>query len=115
MKQPMRLIPLLLCSLSIVSSCAKFTIADANKFQKGMEPAVAMALASKGPYKFLSNPAMHLDIQVYKIAMGDYQSDYFVAFKDNKLYYWGFPYEFSRHSDPFINDIWRWAMEELKK
>lgn len=74
-----------------------------------------MALASKGPYKFLSNPAMHLDIQVYKIAMGDYQSDYFLAFKDNKLYYWGFPYEFSRHSDPFINDIWRWAMEELKK
>jgi hypothetical protein len=29
----------------------------------------------------------------------------FFAFVDNQLYYWGYPYEFNRHGDPFVNEI----------
>jgi hypothetical protein len=36
---------------------------------------------------------------------GGISGDYYLVFKDSKLMYWGYPYEFNRYPDPIYNEL----------
>ncbi len=42
-----------------------------------------------------------------------YYNQYYYAFKNDSLIYWGYPYEFLRHSNPLIRDIAIEAVDSL--
>ncbi|MBW1743367.1 MAG: hypothetical protein JRJ47_08040 [Deltaproteobacteria bacterium] len=63
----------------------------------------------------LTEPSDSIEIQSYILSSGDYRSDYFLAFKDNKLIYWGYPHEFARVDDPYINEIGEKGVIRLKE
>ncbi len=62
-----------------------------------------------------SDPTAKLLIHVYILSVGDYKSDYFLAFRNDRLVYWGYPHEFARSSDPYLNEIGKVAVEEYLK
>ena len=115
MKNRISILALCLVVLAGLSSCKQFGIGDANKMQRSMTQAQALDLASKGPRDTYKNAALNLDVQVYALSMGNVTSDYLLAFKNDKLIYWGYPYEFMRHSDPAIVEIGRWTVEKIEK
>jgi len=53
-----------------------------------------------------------VDVRVFKKLNGQDISFYFIAFSDGKLLYWGYPYEFARHSDKFINQVGKLAYQK---
>lgn len=62
-----------------------------------------------------SEPTAKMLIHVYILSVGDYKSDYFLAFRNDRLVYWGYPHEFARSSDPYLNEIGKVAVEEYLK
>jgi hypothetical protein len=80
-----------------------------------MTPEYVESVVAKGPYHTMTMPKGNSFIQVFKIHIGDYESDYLAVYQDGKLKYWGFPYEFLRHHDTQLNEIGAWAVEEIKK
>lgn len=103
-----------------LASCAKFTLSDSNKIQKGMAPAQVNDIVSKGPEKefmmsIYTAPSKKYFVQVYDIQVGSYNSDYFAVYENDKLLYWGYPYEFNRHPDPLLNEIGKTAVAEYEK
>ena len=56
---------------------------------------------------------MSIKVRVFSRKEG--YSQVYVAFVDNRLYYWGYPYEFNRHSDPLINKIGHLAYKKNNK
>jgi len=54
-------------------------------------------------------------IVAYKRGFYPNYYDYFVAYEDNKVIFWGYPYEFNRHENPLINEIGLKALEEYNE
>lgn len=80
-----------------------------------MTPEYVESLVTKGPYYTTTMPKYNIFIQVFKIHIGDYKSNYIAMYQDGKLKYWGFPYEFLRHQDAQLNEVGAWVMEEINK
>ncbi len=102
------------------TSCVRFSLGDANKIQKGMTSSEVNGIVSKGPVKdfmmtIYSSPSKKYFVQVYDIHVGNYNSDYFAVYENEKLLYWGYPYEFNRHPDPLLNEIGKTAVAEYEK
>ena len=53
--------------------------------------------------------------QVFEIDLGSYSALYLAVYSDDKLLYWGYPYEFNRHPDPLLNEIGKTAVAEYEK
>jgi hypothetical protein len=53
----------------------------------------------------MNDSSIKVQVCTYRLSSGDYSSDYFLAFRDEKLVYWGYPHEFARSTDPTINEI----------
>lgn len=95
---------------ALMASCTSFTVANANKFQKGMSPSQVEDIASKGPKKTVaftlpSEPSATFKALVFSLSIGSATADYYAVFEDEKLLYWGHPYEFNRYPDPRMNAI----------
>ena len=54
------------------------------------------------------------EVHSYTLSTGDYTSNYFLAYQNNLLIYWGYPHEFARSKDPLLNEIGRKAARKLK-
>jgi hypothetical protein len=101
-------------------SCVQFTPATLDKFQKGMTIAQTLDITPMSPrHEFTislpSDASAKLLVHTYILSIGEYKSDYFLAFRNDKLVYWGYPHEFARSSDPYLNEIGKVAVEEYKK
>jgi len=99
----------------VLTSCSSFELSDANKLQKGMSPSTVLNTVSKGPDRVFdisipSRPNMKYTIYMFTLKLGGITADYIAAFNDDKLLYWGHPYEFNRYPDPVINEIGREAL-----
>jgi len=56
-----------------------------------------------------------IEILVYYIRYGEHTSTYFAAFSDEKLIFWGYPNEFARSYDPYINQVGKAAIAAYLK
>lgn len=104
----------------ILGACAHFTPETLDKFQKGMPLATTLNIAPIAPHTEMSitipsDAKSVYAIHVYVLSMGDYKSSYFLAFRNDKLVYWGYPHEFARSSDHYINEIGKIAVDEYEK
>jgi len=59
----------------------------------------------------LSDPNVKLDVFAYDRSDG-FLGIYFLAFRDGKLVFWGYPHEFARSTDPYINEIGKSALKD---
>lgn len=94
----------------VCASCTSFNMGDANRLRKGMSPDMVLGLVSKGPrttvtFTIPSEPRSRFSAQVYDLALGSAKADYYAVFENDKLIYWGHPYEFNRYPDPRMNEI----------
>lgn len=107
------------CSSSLIS-CFRFTLVDANAIQKGMARSEVAKIVTKGPVKEFeirlnSAQSNKYFVQFYEIASGGFLSDYFAVYENDKLLYWGYPYEFNRHPDTKLNEIGKELVAEFEK
>lgn len=108
----MKAIIALMLGALFLASCSSFELSDANKLQKGMTTAQVLNTVSKGPDDIFdihisSRPNVQYTIYKFTLKLGGITADYLAAFNDDKLLYWGHPYEFNRYPDPEINEIGR--------
>ncbi|MCX6139661.1 MAG: hypothetical protein NTX15_02330 [Candidatus Kapabacteria bacterium] len=101
---------------TLIVSCSSFNVADANKFQKGMSPEQVEGIASNGPkktvtFKLPAESTSTFTALVFDLSIGSASADYFAVFENNKLLYWGHPYEFNRYPDSRMNAIGKAAVE----
>jgi hypothetical protein len=98
---------MLLSVLSMVS-CVTVTLTDVGSLRKGMtmeEAKASLPLPPKNEFPVETGDTIQTQICTYVISSGNYSSNYFLAFRDNKLFFWGYPHEFARSADPLINEI----------
>lgn len=107
------------------------SLAEANRLQKGMTSANVTEVLSVEPRQTVtftvpqgSNNtiiALVFEMSVSRTSsdfsslfVSKPKSDYIAVFENDKLLYWGHPYEFNRHPDPRLNEIGRIAVEMTK-
>lgn len=125
---------LVICMISVVFvSCATSSmgLADTNRLQKGMTSAKVQEVLSVDPKSTVTfavpkGSNTTIVAMVFSMVVGSTndsfiaintskpKADYFVVFENDKLLYWGHPYEFNRHPDPRLNEIGRIAVEMTK-
>ena len=122
----MKIITLILfCTMSLLSCITNHRTSTHNlkAMQKGMTKIEAINQATKEPIKEFeialnSVPSKKYYILVYEITGyggGDYDSDYFVVFENDRLIYKGYPYDLNRHPNATLNEIGKIAVAEYDK
>jgi len=111
---------LLLVFPVIATSCMALTTFDTSDIKKGMSfPEVYTHLnvfEKRAFYVKVSSSAQHeYFVEAYRAGYHPNYYDYFVAYEDKRVLFWGHPYEFNRHENPLINEIGLKAMEEYNK
>ncbi|MCF7920884.1 MAG: hypothetical protein K9N06_13315 [Candidatus Cloacimonetes bacterium] len=53
------------------------------------------------------------EIQVYKLDSGGYLANYMLAYRNDELLYWGYPYEFARDKDPLLNEMGEKVIQQI--
>lgn len=95
--------------LLLLASCVQMTLKDAGKLTKGMsyEQVRAVLPVRERQTQLIRTSDKEVSIKIfhYIIHSGAQESNYFLAFKDDKLYFWGYLHEFNRASDSLANDI----------
>jgi hypothetical protein len=106
-----RILPVgLMIVILSITGCAHFSITDTNKLYKGMNVASVLQVVSKGPVDEFditspSDPSIVFHVLHFDMHQGGISGDYYLVFKDSKLMYWGYPYEFNRYPDPIYNEL----------
>jgi hypothetical protein len=99
---------LLACALAL-TSCATVTLTDVGNLRIGMTvEEVKSTLPIPPKYDFpveMADKTMQIQVLVYLLHSGDYASNYLLAFKNDQLFYWGYPHEFARSKESLINEI----------
>ena len=94
------------------------SVGELAVLRKGMEPSeVSSALKDKEPQFSLP---MVIDGQAYRVdayilSAGGYRSDYFLAYDEDRLMFWGYPHEFARSKNELINRMGRKGVEALEE
>ena len=113
-----RIITFLLVAATLVG-CASLNESDINRFIKGMSPDQVRSIATRKPYdtRTFTLPSMPGDrftvmFFTFEPIEDDGYLDYHVAFRNDKLFYWGYPYEFNRSPDTLLNAIGAAVVEQ---
>lgn len=102
------------CIAGMLSSCgmSRLYLQHIDQFDQGKTTQQVAELISKEPdLSFEITPASKSGntkkylIEQYTIWLGDYETPYLCAYEGGKLMYWGYPWEFTRHSNPVLNEI----------
>ena len=108
----------ILASISFFVSCARMTLSHVGRLRKGMTVQESQQVTNISPkYIFsldLSDGDEITEVHSYILSSGDYTSNYFLAYQNNLLIYWGYPHEFARSKDPLLNEIGRKAARKLE-
>lgn len=105
-----------LMALCIVS-CAYVQPLNINMLRKGMksDDIVNTALVKKYTTTLSTYPSVKAEFYVLNFHTTGIYGDYFLAFEDNELFFWGFPSDFARSYDPHVNEFGKAALKEYLK
>ncbi|NQW29839.1 MAG: hypothetical protein HQ472_04940 [Ignavibacteria bacterium] len=112
---------LLLLTITLFTvSCSTFSYIEVNKLRKGMKVEEVNSFVAISPKKSFeislpSDASKKFSVREYFLTLGTIYADFYMVFQDDKLIYWGFPYEFNRFPDPMINEIGATAAAEAQK
>jgi hypothetical protein len=108
-----------ICVDSCVSKVGFMTLSNAASLRKGMSIAESKSVLPQLPQYEFSLDSIHEDepvlVDAYYVVSGDYVAQYILAFSKDRLLYWGYPHEFARSKDAFINTIGEQAVIKLKQ
>jgi hypothetical protein len=100
-------------------ACVGITIGDVGRLRIDMTAQESQAELGRPPehvfYVEVSGTAKRFEVHTYVLSSGSYDSDYLLAFEDNRLLYWGYPHEFARSADPILNEIGQKAVAALRE
>lgn len=103
--------------LMLFQGCAQMTLTHVAKLRIGMTIVETLSVTNVSPkHKFILDnidTADEIEVHSYLLSSGDYISNYFLVFRNKKLIFWGYPHEYARNNDPFINKIGQQAVSEL--
>jgi len=98
------------------------TLSDVAKLRKGMTVEESQRFTRISPKHIFildtSEGGDTIEVHSYILSSGNYGSNYFLAYRNNQLIYWGYPHEFARSRDPLLNEIGQRAVrksEQLEK
>ena len=103
---------------SVFVSCApQMKLSDVGKLRKGMTIIESQRLTKISPKFTFAFDTIEgaIEVHSYILSSGDYGSNYFLAYKNNRLIYWGYPHEFARSKDPLLNEIGEKAVGKLEQ
>lgn len=105
-------------ALFTLLSCAHYAYKDSYKLLKGMSAEQVSEAINSGPLNEFEmnkpdNVSRSYFIQVYTEYRGQYHNYLITVFRDNNLYYWGYPYELNRSFDNDMNAIGRKVTKSL--
>ncbi len=112
---------LVMAAILFSTSCAatSITITAVGQLKKEMrEEEAKSVLKVKPKYAFpvaLTGNDANIQVSVYVLSSGDYGSYYLLAFRDDKLFYWGYPHEFARSTNAVINETGEKSVQETKR
>ncbi len=106
--------------LLVLLSCApSIQIHDVAKIRMGMSPDESVAVMGTPPrhvYEWsLPETGDPIVVQSYLLTSGDYGSTYLLAYRNGSLIFWGYPHEFTRSSNPILNQIGKEAVIRQSK
>lgn len=87
------------------------------RLDNGMKQTEVAAVLRSGPYASLpiSVGRQHATTEVYRLSSGQYYSDYFLSYDENdKLIFWGYPHEYTRRKNSYINSLGKKSLAALK-
>ena len=103
----------------VFSACAKLTLTHVSNLRKGMTIQESQTSLNRSYQReFILNNISSTDkiiVRLYILSSGDYESNYFLAFVNDKLIFWGYPHEFARSQDELINKIGSEAVKQLQE
>tara|TARA_B100000315_G_C14283374_1_gene454046 strand:+ start:126 stop:536 length:411 start_codon:yes stop_codon:yes gene_type:complete len=104
-------------SFFLFHHCAQMTLTHIANLRMEMTVEETLDITSISPtYQFILddiNTPDEIEVHSYILSSGDYKSNYFLVFRNKKLFYWGYPHEFARKQDPFLNEIGKKAINRL--
>lgn len=107
----------LLTVFVISMSCTQLTLTQISDLRMGMTESEAYEAIKMPPdYEIdvvLKNAPSPILVQSYTLSSGNYKSDYFIAFENGRIIFWGYPHEFARSTNKKINYIGSRALERL--
>ena len=108
-----------LISASLMSGCMSYSFKEADLISKGMTPTMVLAVSRDQPtvdvpFIVKGHETSDYRVIVYRLALASNTSDFYIIFENDKVIYWGHPYEFKRHPDQTLNDIGKAAYEAVQ-
>lgn len=111
---------LIVCVVALsITSCYRFTRYDTYKITNGMLKSRVVDTIGIDPDKELlidvsADPNSRYEVLNFTVSAIGTEGIYLLAFKNDSLYYWGYPYEFNRHPSPILNEIGKAAYKKIK-
>lgn len=109
----------IVASISFFVSCAQMTLRDVGELRQGMTVEESQMVTNISPkYTFFLDTIEgdgQIEVHSYILTSGNYKSNYFLAYRDGQLIYWGYPHEFARSKDPLLNEIGRKGVNRLEQ
>jgi hypothetical protein len=107
-------------SICLILSCANnLTLSKISTLRKNItEQEVNSIIQTESKYEFsiqIDSSKEIINVKTYILSSGSYDSNYLLCFKENKLYFWGYPHEFSRSNDKIINEIGKKSVEKINE
>ncbi|MCX6155016.1 MAG: hypothetical protein NT007_12760 [Candidatus Kapabacteria bacterium] len=109
-----------LCLVLLLPSCkSALLLTDLTPLKKHMpltesRQTLGDRMDPKETIEISEIPNKKVVVDVYPMSNGAHTSFYFIAYVDDKLVYWGYPYEFGRHKDEMINKIGEIAWKKFE-
>jgi len=109
----------ILASISLFVSCAQMTLREVGRLRQGMTVEESQKVTNISPkYTFFLDTIEAdgtIEVHSYILTSGGYKSNYFLAYRNGQLIYWGYPHEFARSKDPLLNEIGRKGVKRLEQ
>jgi len=109
---------LILVSISFFISCAQMTLREVGKLRMGMTIEESQRVTTVSPKRTFPLGTIEgngtIEVHLYILHHGDYETNYFLAYRNGRLIYWGYPHEFERSKDPLLNEIGQKAVRRLE-
>lgn len=103
---------------ALLGACVStVSVGELAALHKGMPAAeVAQGLRTEPEFVFQTTVnEQPYTVHMYLLSSGQYLSDYFLAYMDGRLIFWGYPHEFARSKDETLNVLGRKAVRDLEK
>lgn len=112
-----RWVMLISLSISLLISCAELTLTQVGKLRMGMTVEESQKATGVSPKYIIPLDTIEgngtVEVHSYILSSGNYKSNYFLAYRNGGLMYWGYPHEFARSKDQLLNEIGQKAVSRI--